>query len=554
MSADEIMPGDPRWLDKLDEFANSEVEDEILTIEMLDDPEIKMAINQEPETEADIDEQDEDDILREYESGMLPRYSHDGLAYYLGRKSWDRDAKYVRERSDWFFFDGNRWVVDKKMSAYSQVRTYLRSTVIAMMSEAVGDKAFAAAKRSAESILSSSGVSAVETVARSNPKSAASIEDFDTNLMLIGTPSGTVDLATGELREGRRADMITHTVTIAPAETGSVPKKWLEFLDYALDGKLDVIKFIQRSLGYSLTGSIQEHAVIFMVGEGGSGKGVILNTVAKIFGDYARQSPVETFLKTVSGHPTDLAGLADVRMVVAGETPKGTTWNEATIKSISGGDPVNARFMRGDFFQFIPQMTVWLQGNSRPAFKAVDSGIRRRFILVPFPKLGVQDDDKDTLLVARMIEEEGPEIMRWIIDGAVEWYSVAKTGKLGLAVPKYLRDETRSYLDGEDKSKNFIDDEMIIDPAGFVSNADIYNRWKIWNESAGEERQSQNEVIKGLLDHGRGITKDRKAGCRGLKGVRLLDDQEKYERAAMSDDEETPEPAPVVEETNPPPF
>ncbi len=485
--------------------------------------------------DADIEHEE---TLRAYETDALPKYSHDGLAFSLGHQGWDRDAKYVGDWSQWLFFDGNLWSSGRKMSEYTKIRKFLRSTVMHMISEAVGDKAIAAARRSGEAILSASGVSSVETVARSNPKSAAGSEDFDGNTMLIATPSGTVDLVTGELREGRREDMITRSVLVAPAPKGTVPVRWMEFLYDAMDCDEENIDFIQRAAGYSLTGSIEEQKIIFLIGKGGTGKGVFTNCMMKLFGGNAEKAPIETFMrKSSSSHPTDLAGLSEARLVVSGEIPAGMTWNEAVLKDLSGGDDISARFMRGNFFSFLPKMQVWMQGNTRPSFKTVDTGIRRRMILVPFAKETISNEERDNRMVSRLIEEEGPAIMRWIIDGAVAWNEAAKDGGSGLMVPKKLLDATIEYLDSEDKTKSFVDDETVADPEGFVSNADLYARWRAWNELAGEEHRSQGEVIKSLVERGQGVTKDRKAGARGLKGIRLLEDQEKYERAAMSDDE-----------------
>lgn len=163
-----------------------------------------------------------------------------------------------------------------------------------------------------------------------------------------------MDLKTGQTRQAAREDYITKTTAVAPAETPDCPL-WLQFLDQACNGDTGLIRFLRQWCGYSLTGSIEEHALLFVHGEGGNGKGVWLNTVSNILGDYCRTAAMDTFTASQGDrHPTDLAALKGARMVCASETEEGKAWSELRIKQLTGGDRVAARFMRQDFFEYHP--------------------------------------------------------------------------------------------------------------------------------------------------------------------------------------------------------
>jgi putative DNA primase/helicase len=142
---------------------------------------------------------------------------------------------------------------------------------------------------------------------------------------------------------------------------------------------------MQRAIGYSLYGQVSAHVLLFGWGQGGNGKGVLLNTVCRVLGDYAAVAPSDLLLVTQSDrHPCDMAMLRGARMVTAQELAPGRAWDEPKLKSLTGGDPITARFMRQDFFTYEPQFTLFVAGNHKPSFKGVDEAIRRRVLLVPF--------------------------------------------------------------------------------------------------------------------------------------------------------------------------
>ena len=243
-----------------------------------------------------------------------------------------------------------------------------------------------------------------------------------------------------------RRDLITKMTTVGPGETCP---KWLEFLNRIFAGDQNLIAYIQRVLGYSLTGSVQEHALFFCHGTGGNGKGVLLGTWHKILGDYSAIAPMSTFTATQNErHPTELAMLRGARLVTAQETEDGERWAESKIKALTGGDPISARFMRQDFFTYQPSFKLIVAGNHRPSLRNVDEAIRRRFNLVPFTiTIPLAERDPD---LAEKLKEEWPGILAWAIEGCLEWQ------RIGLAPPSAVTKATEDYLTEEDAVGRFI--------------------------------------------------------------------------------------------------
>ena len=168
----------------------------------------------------------------------------------------------------------------------------------------------------------------VERFAKVDPEVAVTIDYWDSDPLLLGTPGGTVDLRTGRLRLPRRDDGITKSTGFAPSDKGC--PLWLAFLDQTTGNDAELIRFLQQWCGYALTGLTREHALVFVYGPGGNGKSVFLNTVTAILKDYAATAAMDTFTASTSDkHPTDLAMLRGARLVTASETEEGSAWAEA---------------------------------------------------------------------------------------------------------------------------------------------------------------------------------------------------------------------------------
>jgi putative DNA primase/helicase len=322
----------------------------------------------------------------------------------------------------------------------------------------------------------------------------------------------TIDLRTGTTYPPRREDCITKLAGTSLAKPGTACPLWLAFLDRATNGDSDLIGFLQRFLGYCMTGHVHEHVLVFLYGTGSNGKSVFTSTVAGIFGDYAITAPMEMFVESrFDRHPTEIAQLMGVRLVIAQETQKGRRWDEAKIKNLTGGDRLSARFMRGDFFHFKPSHKLMIAGNHRPSLRNVDEAIKRRILLVPFTvTIPASERDKD---LGEKLKPEWPAILRWILDGNQEWR------RIGLDVPQSVRDATDEYMSDQDTVAQWADEWLAKDPMAFTTSKSLFASWKHWCEERNFSPGTERGLTEALQDHG--YEPQRKKFGRGFKGITL---------------------------------
>jgi putative DNA primase/helicase len=206
---------------------------------------------------------------------------------------------------------------------------------------------------------------------------------------------------------------------------------------------------------------------------------VFMSTIRGILGDYHTTAPMDTFVMShQSGHPTDLAGLIAARLVTAAEIDEGKTWAEAKIKSITGGDEISARFMRQDFFTFVPVFKLMIAGNHKPRLRTIDEAIRRRMRLIPF-NVTIPRDERDKHL-AEKLKAEWPAILRWMIDGCLRWQAE------GLNPPPAVADATDEYLSAEDSLNTWIEEKCACKPRFEDEAGNLFTSWKGWAERNGE--------------------------------------------------------------------
>jgi putative DNA primase/helicase len=231
-------------------------------------------------------------------------------------------------------------------------------------------------------------------------------------------------------------------------------------------------------MGYGLTGDIREHALFFAHGDGGNGKGVFLNTCRNIFGDYAQTAVMDTFTASQNDkHTTDLAMLKGARLVSASETEEGRAWAESRIKTMTGGDPITARFMRRDNFTYNPQFKLFIIGNHKPVLKNVDDAARRRFNMIPFVHKPIK---KDSALEDKL-RAEWPAIFRWMIDGCLDWQ------QNGLIRPAVVAEATETYFTEQDTLNQWIAENCDTGNNSSDTTANLFTSWSEWATANGEK-------------------------------------------------------------------
>ena len=409
------------------------------------------------------------------------------------------DWKYCPIWGRWYFWDGWRWVHDQVLAF-----NYLARQVCHAASMFAKSPSFRA------KIASASTSSNIERLARADPAHATSVEKWDTDPLLLNTTGGIVDLRTGKLSAHDRLRFLTKTATATPQGTC---QQWLAFLKAITNDNQEFIAYLQRVLGYCLTGLTTEHALFFLYGTGANGKSVFLNVVSTIMGDYAKTAPMDTFMEArADRHPTDLAGLCGVRFVCASETEQGRRWSESKIKSITGGDKISARFMRQDFFEFTPQFKLLIAGNHKPAISNVDEAMSRRIHLVPFTVF-IPPEKRDKHLTTKLLKERDG-ILAWMVEGLMKWRELD-----GLHPPEIVTKATRDYLEAEDAIGRWLDDCCVKNSAAFSSSNGLFRSWKHWAEDCGEYVGSQRKLSEQLM--ARGFERAVEGQARGFRGVQI---------------------------------
>jgi len=288
---------------------------------------------------------------------------------------------------------------------------------------------------------------------------------------------------------------------------------WDRFLEQTFRGDQDLIGFNQRWFGYGLTGDIREHALWFGSGSGGNGKGVLLNTITWLMGDYARTAPMDMFTaKAHDSHPTDLAMLRGARLVTASETEEGRAWAESRVKQMTGGDPITARFMRENFFTYQPQYKLALIGNHNPRLKNVDDAMRRRFNLVPFLNKVLKEDQDQQL--EQKLRAEGAGIMQWLVDGCLAWQ------RGGLQTAAAVRKATEKYFSEQDMVGQWLGEFCEEQAGAITSAADLFRSWALYAQAAGAEPGVQRSLTEALERRGFELTRTNQHG-RCFKGLRV---------------------------------
>lgn len=320
---------------------------------------------------------------------------------------------------------------------------------------------------------------------------ADSGEDWDNDNWLFCLSNGVVDLKKGELRPGRQSDRITMQSPVAFDGDAKCPR-WLQFLDEVFSGDTELINWLQRYLGYCLTGNTREQTVAIPYGNGANGKSKFLAALRHVWGDYAYDAPFSTFeLSQRAAIPNDLAALAGKRLVTSSETNEGTRLNEARIKSLTGCDSVTARFLHAEFFTFTPVAKFFLAVNHRPRVQDDSYGFWRRVRLIPFTRQFVGESDDKNLLDKLTAEASG--IFNWLIEGCLLWQ------EQGLdPTPESVQRATAEYQTDSDPLSQFVLEQCAINPQAQVKASSLYKAYINWcGEQGFKEREQMTSTAFG---------------------------------------------------------
>ena len=341
-------------------------------------------------------------------------------------------------------------------------------------------------------------------------------DDLDADIWKLNCKNGVVDLKTGKLIPHKR-EYYMSKLCLAEYNPDSHAPIWMEFLNDITGGSRKLMKYLQKAISSALSGDTSEQVLFVLYGTGANGKSTFLNTISDLLGDYAKNTPSETFMaKRVDTIGNDIARLQGARLVTAIEINEGQRLSEALIKSITGGDRVTARFLYGEYFDFQPQFTPFLVVNHRPVIRDTSHSIWRRIKLIPFT-VTIPEDKKDKQLPAKL-REELPGILSWALEGCLLWQ------KEGLEMPDEVKTATEVYREDMDTFSVFIEECCVIEEGRKVSNRGIRYAYETWCRENGDYPLGQKLFNTKMTECGFVVKRSGANGSRDWHGIGLVDE------------------------------
>ncbi|MDE5768025.1 MAG: hypothetical protein K2H82_01425 [Oscillospiraceae bacterium] len=305
-------------------------------------------------------------------------------------------------------------------------------------------------------------------------------EMLDRNKTIIGVRNGILDLRTGKLKPHDKNAFLTKQIALDYHPDAPKPALWLKFLDDIFQSDQELIRYIQKAIGYSLTGSTQEQCAFFLYGTGNNGKSTFLELIRSIMGDYANNIQPETIMvkqKAGNAQTSDIARLKGARMVTSSETNENVRLNEALLKQMTGGDIMTVRKLYCEEFEFSPEFKIWMATNHKPVIRGTDTGIWRRVHMIPFNAC-IPANKVDKRLKYKLAKESG-QIFKWMADGCLLWQEE------GLEMPKVVYDAVKEYRREMDVIGTFLS-ACCTTGSGEVKASQLYAVYAKWCSENGE--------------------------------------------------------------------
>lgn len=434
-----------------------------------------------------------------------------------------RDIRWVARWKAWFVWDGRRWASDERGEVERRAKECVRN-LFAEAATLDGEKRTALALHAVKSE-QANRIDAMIRMARSEPGVCISHDEFDDRPWHLTVRNGTVDLRTGALGPHDRLHLSTKIVDVDydPDATCSV---WRATLDTLFASNQPLIDYLQRAIGYSMSGSTREQVLHLCYGTGANGKSTVFDVLARLSGDYGLQADFSTFLDTGTnrGPTSDVARLAGARLVRSIEIGENKKLNEGLIKSLTGSDIVTARFLYSLEFEYKPQFKLWLAANHKPVIRGTDYAIWRRIRLIPF-EVTITPEQRDETLPGRL-HDELSGILTWAIIGCQLWLLG------GLQPPESVLTATEDYRSESDVIGAFLEDECDADHQYECSVSSLYSAYVRWSKDNGEYCMTATAFGRRLTERGHVVRKSNGVKLRG--GLRLAHDRATQSSANQS--------------------
>jgi len=441
------------------------------------------------------------------------RYQHTDLGN--AERLIDRhgaDLRFCPQVRKWLHWDGERWLWDDD----GDIVRRATDTIRAIYGEAQQVKDADKRKALVGHATRSEGrmrIDAMIKLAESLDGVPLPITRLDADRGLLGIVGGVLDLRTGHFQPAVREHHITKRANVSFDPNAACPR-WLKFLDEIFAGNADVISFVQRIVGYSLTGETSEQCLFVLFGNGANGKSVFLRIIHALLGDYAMQAVPDTFMEAHRGTSAtnDLARLRGARLVSASEPDEDCILAEGVVKQLTGQNKVTCRFLYQEFFEYLPQFKILLATNHKPEVKGGDYAIWRRLHLIPF-EVTIPPERQDKTLAEKIIGDELPGVLTWALHGLAAW----RDG--GLVPPAAVVVATKAYREDMDIIGDWIDQDCEVSPdLPFARTSKLFESYKGFCEGQQIRPLNARQFGRKLAERGFKARKGT-AGTRGFCGI-----------------------------------
>jgi putative DNA primase/helicase len=431
---------------------------------------------------------------------------------------YGENVRFDHPRGQWFIFNGTIWVKDKDRrvwrlaKAAARVRLKNAATIDFDSEEVTGEYKWARSSESTTKIKYT-----LEQAKATKPISDTG-EDWDANAYLFAAKNGVINLRNGRLRPGRPEDRITLQSPIEYDPSAKCPR-WERFVDEIFASDRELISFMQRSIGYTLTGDTSEQCLFLNHGSGANGKSTLLNMISYIQGPHGMTLPFSSFeSKRNPGDATnDIAALPGKRFVTCSEINESQALNEARIKRLTGGEDMSARLLFKEYFDFRPVAKFWLAFNHKPVVRDDSHGFWRRIHFIPFTVCF--DGAKKDKHLEEALRREAPGILAWAVRGCLEWQRMG-----GLRPPTSVTVSTEEYRAENDIMGAFLDDRCVLGVDQWASSADLYSAYRNWADLRGDGAKLTQQAFTARLSKMGGVKGGERVGkdrTRGYGGVGL---------------------------------
>lgn len=419
-------------------------------------------------------------------------------------------VRYSHKQETWLYWDGNRWAYDHEeriLLLASTIPQKVREMAIKIKDEQK-QKSITKFANETENLQK---LKAMVNSARFQREVLIDIEQLDKDPYLFNVKNGTINLRTGQLQPHNKEDLISKQSFVKYDPTANC-NNWLQFINKCMGGNQELIDYLQRVVGYIMTGDTSEQKFFFLHGAGRNGKSTFVEILNAIMDEYATTTPMNTFIKQQNeGINNDIAGLKGSRLVTAQETEKGKQLSETKLKMLTGGDTIKARFLHKEYFEYTPNFKILISGNHKPKVKETTTAIWDRMRLIPFT-VKIEDNERDPYLKEKLLLESSG-ILNWMIEGCRKWIS----GKL--SCPSIVIQSTNEYRTEMDVVQRFLEECFIFNKLAKVSFKTIYDVYSYWSEVNGDSEMSRKSLGSNLKE--RGYTPRSINGQRYYEGIQL---------------------------------